>query len=374
MSAEPALIAKRRLGRISRVVVKVGSGVIARGGRLRKRVVEDLAHDVTALRHQGVDVVMVVSGAVAAGFEPLGMTCAPSSVVERQAAASVGQHRLMAVFAQAFGRHGLQVAQLLMTAEDVEDRRRFLSARHTLQMLLRHGVVPIINENDAISDDETKVGDNDHLAALVTNLASAHLLVILSRVKGLHRNGNDEVISQVDVGSSVAEHITAELSETGVGGMAAKVSAANLAGQGGVPTVIAEGGRPGVLQQILAGDEIGTLFVPRESKLSARKRWIAVRSRSMGVIRVDREAAAALVQGSASLMPAGIRSVQGRFEMGDRVEIKNEKGKTIAVGLVSYRSDEIKRLQGKARTEYTDVLGYEYVKEIVDRDDMVLME
>ncbi|HUN81314.1 MAG TPA: glutamate 5-kinase [Phycisphaerae bacterium] len=372
MSAEPVAVSKRRLGRISRVVLKVGSGVIAGGGRLRKRVIEDLAYDVTVLRSQGVDVVMVVSGAVAAGFEPLGMACAPTSVVQRQAAASVGQHRLMAMFANAFGRHRVQVAQLLMTAEDVEDRRRFLSARHTMQMLLRHGVVPIINENDAISDDESKVGDNDHLAALVTNLSSANLLVILSRVEGLHRNGDKEVIPQVEVGSSVAEHVTAELSETGVGGMAAKVSAANVAGQGGVPTVIAAGGRPGVLQRIIAGEEIGTLFVPRDSRLTARKRWIAVRSRSRGVIRVDGDAAKAVMQG-ASLMPAGIRRVHGRFEMGDRVEIKNARGRTIAVGLVSYRSDEIKRLQGKARTEYTDVLGYEYVKEIVDRDDMVLI-
>ena len=374
MSAERVPTPKRRLGRISRAVVKVGSGVIARGGRLRRRVIEDLAHDITVLRHQGIDVVLVVSGAVAAGFEPLGMGSAPSSVVERQAAASVGQHLLMAVFSRAFLRHGIQVAQLLMTAEDIENRRRFLSARHTLHMLLRRGVVPIINENDAISDDESKVGDNDHLAALVTNLASSQLLIVLSSVKGLLRNGTGHVIPQVDVGSSVAEHIRAELSETGVGGMLAKVSAATLASRGGVPTVIAEGGRAGVLQSILAGEEVGTLFVPGDSRLTGRKRWIAMRSRSKGIIRVDGEAAKALTHRATSLMPAGIRSVRGRFEMGDRIEIQNTRGRTIAVGLASYRSDEIRRLQGRARTEYTDVLGYEYVKEIVDRDDMVLLE
>jgi glutamate 5-kinase len=373
--AELIPVAKRRLGRVGRIVVKVGSGVIAGKGRLRHKVVEDLAYDVTVLRHQKIDAIMVVSGAVAAGFEPLGLEASPTAVVERQAAASVGQHRLMAMFAKAFIRHRLHVAQLLMTADDIENRRRFLSARHTLQMLLARGVVPIINENDALSDDETKVGDNDHLAALVTNLISAQLLVILSSVKGIYRNGDGEtVIPQVDLGSSVDEHLTSEISETGTGGMIAKVSAAHLASQVGVPTIIAQGGHPGTLQRLLAGEEIGTLFVPRDTRLSARKRWIAARSRSMGVIRVDAGAGQALVDGGASLLPSGIKSVQGNFEMGDRVEIQDECGKPLAVGLVSYRADEIRRLQGKKRTEYREVLGYEYVKEIVHRDDMVMLE
>lgn len=374
LSAEPLTLARRRLGRINRIVIKVGSGVIAGKGRLRAKVIEDLAYDITVLRHQKIDVVMVVSGAVAAGFEPLGMDQPPSAVVERQAAASVGQHRLMAMFARAFIKHRLHVAQLLMTADDIENRRRFLSARHTMQMLLSRGVVPIINENDALSDDETKVGDNDHLAALVTNLTSAHLLVILSRVRGLYRAGTEEVIPQVEVGLSVQEHVSNELSETGVGGMGAKVSAARLAGQGGIPTIIAEGGQPGMLQRILAGEEVGTLFTPLDTKLSARKKWIAIRSRSMGVIRVDAGAADALRAGGASLLPAGIQTVQGTFEMGDRVDVQDESGRPLAVGLVSYRSDEIRRLQGRARTEYKDVLGYEYVKEIMHRDDMVLVE
>jgi glutamate 5-kinase len=370
--AEPSMPNRRKLGRINRIVVKVGSGVIAGNGKLRQKVIADLAHDVTVLVHQGREVVMVVSGAVAAGFEPLGFDKPPAGVVERQAAASVGQHRLMAMFAQAFAPHRLQVAQLLMTAEDIENRRRFLSARHTLAMLLKRGTVPIINENDALSDDEIRVGDNDHLSALVTNLVSAQLLVILSRVRGLYRNGSEEIIPLVEVDSSVDEHITKELSETGVGGMVAKVSAARLASRGGVPTIIAEGTRERVLQSILAGEEIGTLFTPAASKLTARKKWIAIRSRSHGVLKVDEGAAQAIVGQGASLLPGGIRSVDGQFEMGDRVEIFDEGGAALAVGLVNYRSDEIRRLMGKSPEEYSSILGYEYLKEIVHRDDMVL--
>lgn len=370
--AETSSAVRRKLARVNRVVVKVGSGVIAGNGKLRQKVIADLAHDVTVLVHQGREVVMVVSGAVAAGFEPLGFDKPPTGVVERQAVASVGQHRLMAMFAQAFAPHRLQVAQLLMTAEDIEDRRRFLSARHTLAMLLKRGAVPIINENDALSDDEIRVGDNDHLAALVTNLTSAQLLVILSRVRGLYRNGGEEIIPLVEVDSSVDEHITTQMSETGVGGMQAKVSAARLASRGGVPTIIAEGTRVGVLQGIMRGEEIGTLFTPVASKLNGRKKWIAIRSRSLGTLRVDTGAARAMLESGASLLPGGIRSVDGQFEMGDRVEICDEKGSALAVGLVNYRADEIRRLMGKSPDEYSSILGYEYVKEIVHRDDMVL--
>ncbi len=365
---------KRKLGRVKRLVVKVGSAVIAGKGRPRPKVIENLVYDVTVLRHQGYEVVMVVSGAVAAGFALMGLDEPPTAVVERQAAASVGQHRLMGLFAKAFERHRLHVAQLLMTADDIENRRRFLSARHTIQTLLARGIVPIINENDALSDDESKVGDNDHLAALVTNVVSAQLLVMLSRAKGVYANGDGSIISQVEAGSSVEEHITTALSESGIGGMIAKVSAARLAGHGGVPTIIADGLEPGLLPRILKGEEIGTLFMPRESKLTSRKRWIALRSRSLGVIRVDDGAKHAILQNGASLLPTGIRSVQGQFQMGARVELQDESGRAFAVGLASYSAGDIRRLQGRKRSEFKQILGYEYVKEIVNRDDMVVLE
>ena len=363
----------RPLRGVKRIVVKVGSGVIAARGKLRPKAVGALAADVTAIREAGNDVVMVVSGAVAAGFAALELDTPPTGVVERQAAASIGQYRLMGTLARAFHKHGANVAQLLMMSEDIDNRRRFISARHTMYRLLAHGIVPIINENDPLADDEAKIGDNDHLAALVTSVISADLLVILSSVAGVYRNGSGEVIPQVDIGSSIDEHITSAMSEAGVGGMRAKVSAARLASQWGVPTIIASGGQPGLLPRIIAGEPHGTMFVPGPEKLSSRKRWIAVRTKSRGCVHVDDGARKAVVERGASLLPAGITAVEGRFQMGDRIDVRDGAGTLFAVGLSSYSSEEVRRMQGKRRTEFKNILGYEYVDEIIDRDDLVLV-
>ncbi len=358
---------------VRRIVVKVGSAVISEKGRLLPDVIAEMAQEVVNLRHRGCEIVMVVSGAVAAGYEPLGMPSPPSQVVERQAAASVGQHRLLTIFAERFAKHRFHVAQLLMSADDIENRRRFLSARHTMQELLARGVVPIINENDALSDDEDKVGDNDHLAALVTNVVSADLLVILSTVEGLCADGGaGPVIPLVEVGSDVEHHIRGKLSATGVGGMKAKVSAARLAAFWGVPTVIGDGRRPGLLMRLLDGEPVGTMFVPRMHRITQRKRWIAFRNRSTGAVIVDVGARRALLRNGASLLPSGVTGVEGRFAMGARVDIRDETGEVFAVGLVSYSSDEIFRLRGRKASEIKSILGYEYVHEIVHRDDLVL--
>lgn len=371
----PAASSDRRdLGDVRRIVVKVGSAVITGRGRLRPKIVSMLARDVAAVRQAGYEVVMVVSGAVALGFRSLGLDGPPTRVVERQAAASVGQHRLMATLSGVFERHRLHAAQLLMSAEDIENRRRFLSARHTMQMLLSRGAIPIINENDALSDDEVKVGDNDHLAAMLTSVVSADLLVILSNVPGVCENGDGTVISRVEVGSSVDHHIDEQVSEAGVGGMAAKVSAARLASHWSVPTIIAGGTEPGTLRRILAGEAVGTMFVPREKKLTSRKRWIAVRAKSRGAIRVDAGAERAIRSRGASLLPSGIVDVDQRFPTGSRVEVQDESGRVFAVGIVSYSSAEILRVRGRRVAEMKDLLGYVYVNEIINRDDMVMLD
>ncbi len=373
--AAPASTALREFGSIRRVVVKVGSGVIAGSGQLRPAVISALADDVAGLIGEGNEVIMVVSGAVAAGFRALGMTSPPTAVVERQSAACVGQYQLMTRFSEAFRRHNIEVAQLLLMEEDIESRRRFISARHTLRLLLDKGIVPIINENDALADDEAKIGDNDHLAALVTNLISAELLVVLSTVDGVYRNGSrGEIFDQVDVGSPIDEHIAPHTSASGVGGMVAKVAAARLASRWGVPTVIANGTQPGVLSPIVRGAAVGTWFRPRPSQLSARKRWIAFRARSHGAVEVDAGARDAILQRKASLLPSGIVAVHGSFSMGARVDLQDSAGKIIAVGLVSYSADEIRRMQGRRRAEFKAVLGYEYVSEIINRDDLVVLE
>jgi len=373
MTEPNCVLPQRRLGGVRRVVVKVGSAVIAAGGHLQPERLAALAQDVHTLREKGCEVVMVVSGAVAAGFRFLGFSKPPAAVVERQAAASIGQHRLMAMLDQAFARHGIAVAQLLMSADDVENRRRFLSAKHTFQMLLTRGAVPIVNENDALSDDEIKVGDNDHLAALVTSIVSADLLIILSRVSGLYSNGDGVVIPDVHFGTDVEAHIQSTLTESGVGGMAAKVSAARLASRWNTPTIIADGTVAGMLPRILAGEPVGTLFHPHGSTLNARKRWIAVRSRSRGALRVDAGAQAAILERDASLLPSGIRAVEGDFAIGSRVDIQTELGETFAVGLVSYSAADIRRVAGHRASEFATILGYVYTDEIVHRDDLVVI-
>lgn len=357
-----------------RLVVKVGSAVLARQGQLQPRVVHNLARDVAAARSDGREVVLVASGAVAAGYAELGLGRVPAAVLERQAAAALGQPKLVALFDRALARHGLHAAQVLMSAEDIENRQRFLSARHTLQYLLDHHVVPVINENDALSEHEATVGDNDHLAAMVASVVSAGLLVILSNVDGVYAdNDPKKLISEVAVGSRLDAHIRRDLSETGVGGMAAKVSAAHLASHWGVPTVIARGGRRDLLQRVLAGEPIGTLFVPRAATVRSRKRWIAVRSRSRGRIVVDDGARRALVERNASLLPAGVVDAVGDFAMGARVDIADQRGHVFAVGLSSYACEEIRRIRGRKRAAIREILGYEYVREIVHRDDLIVL-
>ena len=405
MTNAPGPGASRDFGKLRRVVVKVGSGIIAPAGRLDPLVIERIAKDVTGLRDPGLEVVLVVSGAVAAGYLGMGRDQPPISVVERQAAAAVGQYQLMTMFAHEFEKCDTVVAQLLMMQEDIEDRRRFLSARHTLQELLSRGILPIINENDPLADDEAKIGDNDHLAALVTSLITADLLVILSTVEGVLRFGDEvgakdgagagakdgagapgrgdegdgpalaaEVISTIEVGSEIDRHITDDQSETGVGGMRAKVRAARLASDWGVPTVIASGKEPGLLSRVVGGEEVGSLFVPSRKRLTERKRWIAIRTRSRGSIAVDDGAKRALIERGASLLPAGVVEVEGEFGIGERVDLLHGRGQVFAVGLVSYSASEIRRMKGRQSEEFLEVLGYKYVEEIVHREDLVLLD
>ena len=370
----------RDFGELRRVVVKVGSGIIAPAGLLDPLVIERVAKDVTALRDTGLEVVLVVSGAVAAGYLGMGRDRPPTSVVERQASAAVGQYQLMTMFASEFEKCDTVVAQLLMMQEDIEDRRRFLSARHTLQELLSRGILPIINENDPLADDEAKIGDNDHLAALVTSLITSDLLVILSTVAGVLRFGDDEttdsaeVIHTIEVDSEIDSHVTDDQSETGVGGMRVKIRAARLASDWGVPTVIASGKEAGLLTRIVNGEEIGSHFVTGPKRLTERKRWIAIRTRSRGAIVVDDGAKHALVERGASLLPIGIVEVQGDFGIGARVDLLDSGGEAFAVGLVSYPASEIQRMKGRQSEEFLDVLGYKYVEEIVHREDLVLLD
>ncbi len=348
-----------------RVVVKFGTGVLTDSQKQPDPAqLEQLVAQIAALRQSGREVVVVTSGAVGAGMGALGYKSRPTALAEKQACAAVGQSRLMAVYDQLFARHGLVVAQVLLTHDDLEHHERHLNARNTLVTLLNRGVVPIINENDAVSFTEIKFGDNDKLSALVASLLPADLLVILTTVDGVIEDfggPNPKTIS-------VIEHIDAAIeglaggtaSETAVGGMKSKVDAAKIVVRSGIPLVIASGRKASVLAQILSGADEGTLFLAAPTRLAGRKRWIAFFHHPQGALHVDNGAKEALRNGGKSLLPPGLAHCEGDFAAGEVVRICDLDGMEFARGIASFSAEEI-RGQKLARVE------------LVHRDDLVIL-
>ncbi|MEZ6242176.1 MAG: glutamate 5-kinase [Phycisphaerales bacterium] len=359
----------------ARIVVKVGSGVVAPAGRLDPVAVATIAREIAAARDRGTRVVLVSSGAVAAGFRDLGLGAMPRSIREKQAAAAVGQPRLLAAYADAMRAHELVPAQVLLTSDDFDHRQRFLNARHTLETLLEHGLVPIINENDSVAFDEIRLGDNDRLSALVASAIDADLLVLLSVAPGVVDKSTGKVIPEITDTDAARAHIDVATSDTGTGGMATKLDAADIAIGHAVPVVIAPG-RPAdgadPLTPILDGQPVGTRFpVPPDARgPAARKSWIAFSTQTRGAIVIDEGAARALREKGASLLPKGVVGVEGRFDVGAPVEIRTEGGALVARGLATYASHELERVKGKRSDEIESVLGYAYAPEAVHRDDM----
>jgi glutamate 5-kinase len=354
-----------------RVVVKVGSAVLADAGGLSLDSVRRLASQIAALRVDGVDVVLVSSGAIASGFRALGLARPPKLIRQKQAAAAIGQQRLMAAYSDAFARHTITVGQVLLTADDFDHRLRFLNARHTLETLLEHGVVPIINENDSVSFAEIKLGDNDRLAALTAAMLRADLLVMLSTATGLWSSRTRNVIPVVDSVDTARRHVRPEKSGVGTGGMFTKLDAAEIVTRLGIPCVVASGSEPNVLPRLLAGASIGTRFLARPSRVDSRRRWIGFSARSKGSIRIDAGAARAIVERGASLLPSGITGVEGGFDAGSVIDIRADR-ETIARGLSAYSADEIARIKGRKAAEIASVLGYSHCDEVVHRDDLLL--
>jgi glutamate 5-kinase len=364
----------RRLPEPRRIVIKIGSAVIAPGGELAPRAVNALSDQIVPLIARGIGVTVVSSGAVASGFRALGLDAPPKTIAAKQAAAAVGQPRLIEAWARAFAHHGRAVAQVLYTADDLDDRARFLNARTTLNTLLDAGATPIVNENDTTSFAEIKLGDNDRLSALTANLVSADLLIILSTAHGLYEDGDPKrIVPTVADADDAARHVQPEKSATGVGGMATKLSSAALAAGWGIPTIVAGGAVPSVLPRLLAGEPLGTLFEARTTRAGARKRWLSGSARARGVLRVDDGAARAITSRGASLLPSGILAVSGRFERGAAVDIARGDGAVFARGLVNFSADEIAAIRGKRSAEIERVLGYCYCAEVVHRDDLVLV-
>lgn len=365
------------VGRARRLVVKVGSGVLTRGGvGLEPRVISRLAGEVCSLLESGREVVLVSSGAIAAGSARLGFERRPADLAGKQAAAAVGQTHLVWMYERAFGRRGRRVAQILLTRDDLADRRRYLNARHTLFEILRLGAVPIINENDSVAVEEIQFGDNDHLSALATNLAEADLLVILTDIDGLYDRDPRQHPEARRLEVVQAEGVVAETggpSGFGVGGMRSKLEAARQAAAYGVPSVIAGGRQAGVLEAVVAGEAVGTLVLPRARAMPSRKHWIAYTLRPAGTILVDGGAERAIVRGGKSLLASGVRGLSGSFGVGDCVAIAAEDGREFARGMASYSARELETIKGLRSAEIEKALGYRYGDEVVHRDDLVVL-
>jgi len=365
----------RRLGRIRRLVVKVGSGLVADGSER----LEALAGEIAAARKER-ELVLVTSGAIATGTARLRLEARPRSIPQKQAAAAVGQSALMWRYQAAFKRHGVVVGQVLVTAQDIGDRARYLNARNTLQALLRYKVLPVVNENDTVAVEEIKVGDNDNLSALVASLIEADLLVLLTDVDGLYRD--DPATSAGARPLETVESVTEEIERlvwkrTGagsVGGMATKLQAAQKAAAAGVPMVIANGRTPGALARILRGEPVGTYFAPKADRLGARKRWIAFAVTPQGRLTVDAGAVQALTLHGKSLLPSGVVDVDGDFASGEVVAvIGGADGREFARGLVNFDADELRKIRGAKTREIEARLGYKGFDEVIHRDNLVIL-
>lgn len=359
-----------------RLVLKVGSAVLS--GASGKQNQLQLARQIALLRQEGREVVLVSSGAVASGMAKLGLTERPKTMPQKQAAAAVGQPMLMQRWEQALAWFNLQVGQILLTAEDLANRHRYLNARHTLQALLQWGIVPIINENDSVMVDEIKFGDNDQLSALIAALVGADLLVIFSDIPALY-TADPRSNPQAQAVPFVAQ-VTPEVRQmagdspnaVGTGGMRSKLLAAEKAQAAGIPMLLLPGQQPDSLLQALQGQEVGTLFAASERRYAGQKLWLSQLPQSAGALLLDAGAAKALRNSGASLLPAGIKAVQGVFDVGEAVRVLDPSGAVVGVGLVNYASAEIERIKGAQTQQIESILGYKHSDEVIHRDHFAL--
>jgi glutamate 5-kinase len=331
------------------------------------------------MRSEGFEIVLVTSGSIAMGLKKLGLERRPVTIPERQAIAAVGQVDLMAEYDRGFHSCGVEVGQVLLTCGDLSARQRFLNARNTISELLRRGIVPIINENDTVSVDEIKFGDNDNLSALVANLISADLLVLLSDIDGVF--DKDPKLDKKAKRISVVEDIddfslewsNATTNFYGTGGIITKVEAAKTAAHFGCAAVVANGKVAGILERVLACEDVGTLILPKSDKLTSKKHWIAYSTRPAGKVMVDDGAKTALIDKGRSLLPSGITGVAGSFEAGEAVHCVDSAGMEFARGVVNYGSIEIEKLKGKNSKAIEEVLGYKVYDEVIHRDNLVVL-
>ena len=372
------------LSQAKRLIVKIGSALLVdsgsstdKGGEVRTGWMDSVASDLVALRARGVEVVVVTSGAVAVGRRKLGLVGRPLRLEEKQAAAATGQIRLAHAWQESFARHGVAVAQVLLTLDDTEERRRHLNGRATIETLLKLGAVPVINENDTVATAEIRFGDNDRLAARVAQMISADTLVLLSDIDGLYTADprKDPDARHLPLVQEITDEIAAMAGEPppgySSGGMVTKISAARIAMAAGCRMAIAKGAREHPIAALEDPATLCTWFVPGQEPRTARKRWIAGSLKPVGTLIIDDGAVAALKRGG-SLLPAGVKSVEGRFERGDLVAVADGQGREVARGLSAYDAEDSRRIAGRRSSEIEALLGYRGRDEMIHRDDLVV--
>lgn len=371
---------REKIAAAQRVVVKIGSALLTNDGQgLDVGNIGQWVAQIAQLRAQGKEVVLVSSGSIAAGMKRLGFSSRPTQVNELQAAAAVGQMELVGVYESHFEVHGLCTAQILLTHEDLSNRRRYLNARSSLRTLLSLGVVPIVNENDTVVTDEIRFGDNDTLGALVANLVEADALIILTDQHGLFdKNPRDHKDATLISHASASDESLDEMASGGAGvlgsgGMLTKVRAARLAARSGADTVIASGREGSVILRVARGENLGTWLQPEHGRLVARKQWLAGHLKTRGTLHLDDGAVRALRQSGTSLLPVGVKDAEGSFSRGDMVKCVDSAGRIVARGLINYTVAETLKLLGKPSSERADILGYEGEPELIHRDDLVII-
>ncbi len=371
-------IRETAFARCRRLVVKVGSGVLTRNNGLNLTVLRSVSRQICALIDQGVEVLLVSSGAMASGVIKLGLARRPDDIPRRQAAAAVGQAGLILEYEKAFARYGKKVAQILLTSDGLNSRKRYLNARNTLHTLLSWGVVPVINENDTVSVEEIKFGDNDNLAAMISLLMNADLLINLTDIDGLFTM-DPRVHPDAEL-IATAPEITRDMEKAagdipgalGTGGMLSKIRAARKVTAAGIPMIIARGSRKDVLLALFAGRPLGTFFTPKKEKLASRKRWIGFSVKPKGMIRIDDGAADAILNKGKSLLPIGILDVEGEFGVGAPVAFKGKNGRVLGVGLVNYAAGDIRKIKGLNTGKILERLGQKPYDEVIHRDNLAI--
>jgi len=370
---------KSHLGKSKRVVVKIGSAVLTGEDGLDQEVMENLAQEISFLVKSGKEAILVSSGAVAAGKKRLGLQVDRNlELKEKQGAAAIGQSSLMRSYEDIFDRLGYKVAQVLLTHDDLSNRNRYLNVRNTILTLLDWNIIPIINENDTVSVEELRFGDNDTLGALITNLIEADLFICLTDVDGLYTGNPNEdsgakpvyTVAKVDKKvKAMAENVIGAL---GTGGMQSKIQAAHMVSARGGSSFIGSGRTKAILQKLFACEAVGTFFLPQVEKMQSRKHWIAFVLRPKGDVVLDQGACKALVKGGKSLLPSGILEVRGNFKVGASVQCLDEKGKLIATGLSNYNADDLSKIQGLNSMQIEEALGYKDSDEVIHRDNLVV--